>query len=107
MDQVVVLAIVTVVVILVIVGAVRVMGPRPRPTNTFGAGGTTSVPPGTRGIVKTPLTPSGVVNAAGEDWTARTADWTTIAAGVHVHVVGQDGLTLLVESDAPAIETEV
>ena len=64
--------------------------------------------PGTRGIVKTALKPSGVVNAAGEHWTARTADADQIAAGVHVHVVGQDGLTLIVdEPDAPAIETEV
>lgn len=68
----------------------------------YGAGGTMTVPAGTVGVAKTALGPIGVVYAAGEDWTARVASDTVIAPGQPVRVVGQEDLTLLVES-GPAI----
>ena len=40
----------------------------------------------------------GSVYAGGEEWTARTADEKTVGRGAQVRVVGQDGLTLIVES---------
>jgi membrane-bound serine protease (ClpP class) len=64
----------------------------------YGAGGTMSVPIGTTGVARTALAPRGVVYAAGEEWTARSGDATEIAKGERVHVVGQEDLTLVVES---------
>jgi membrane-bound serine protease (ClpP class) len=64
----------------------------------YGAGGTMAVPMGTVGVAKTALEPRGVVYAAGEDWSARSGDETTIARGAPVRVVGQKDLTLIVES---------
>ena len=64
----------------------------------YGAGGTMSVPIGTPGVARTALAPRGVVYAAGEDWTARSETGTKIARGDHVRVVGQEDLTLVVES---------
>ena len=55
---------------------------------------------GSRGTVVQPLRPAGQVRVAGELWEAtseRGAD-----PGEAVTVVGRDGLTLLVEPDAPA-----
>jgi membrane-bound serine protease (ClpP class) len=65
--------------------------------DAYGAGGTMAVPTGTVGVAKTSLEPRGVVYAAGEEWTARTHDATTIARGAPVRVVGQQDLTLIVE----------
>ena len=67
----------------------------------YGAGGTMAVPRGTVGVARTAIDPRGVVYAAGEDWTARSADTLPIAPGEPVRVVGQEDLTLIVES-APA-----
>ncbi len=64
----------------------------------YGAGGTMAVPTGTLGVTKTELEPRGVVYAAGEDWSARSRDETAIARGAPVRVVGQEDLTLIVES---------
>jgi membrane-bound serine protease (ClpP class) len=64
----------------------------------YGAGGTMSVPIGTLGVAKTALSPIGVVYAAGEEWSARSGDATEIPRGEPVHVVGQEDLTLVVES---------
>ena len=101
-DQVLPFAIVAVVVILIAVGAIRVMTRR-RGTNesSFGAGGTPTVTPGTVGVAKTGLAPSGVVHVVGEQWTARSADGSSIASGQPVTVVGQDGLTLIVTAVPP------
>ena len=99
MDQILPLAILVVIVILVVVGAARVMGRDRSTSGSFGAGGVTRVPVGTRGTVKTALAPAGVVSAVGEDWTARTRDGSSLAADTSVRVVGQDGLVLLVEPD--------
>jgi membrane-bound serine protease (ClpP class) len=63
----------------------------------FGAGGTSTVPPGTEGEVKSPLAPTGSVYAVGEEWTARTADGSRLERGAPIAVVGQEGLTLIVE----------
>ena len=102
-DQVVPTAVVAVVVILVIVGVVRVVMRR-RGTNedTFGAGGTNEVPLGSKGVTKTDLAPSGVILAAGEQWTARSRNGATIATGQPVRIVGQDGLTLIVDAEPAA-----
>jgi membrane-bound serine protease (ClpP class) len=64
----------------------------------YGAGGTMLVPIGTTGVARTALAPRGVVYAAGEEWTARSEKGTKIARGDHVRVVGQEDLTLVVES---------
>jgi membrane protein implicated in regulation of membrane protease activity len=104
-DQVVLAAIGVVIVILVIVGIVRAAGRRPTPATTFGAGGTTTVPIGTRGVAKSAVGATGVVLAAGEEWTARSRGGAVITEGEWVTVVAQDGLTLIVEpapADVPA-----
>ena len=57
---------------------------------------------GALGEVRTSLLPLGVVYAAGEEWTARTEDGTTIEAGAPVRIKRRDGLTLIVErADGP------
>jgi membrane-bound serine protease (ClpP class) len=63
----------------------------------YGAGGTSVVPAGSDGVVKATLAPLGVVYAAGEEWSARTASGTEVRPGESVHVIGQEGLTLIVE----------
>ena len=63
----------------------------------YGAGGSSRVPAGSEGIVRTSLAPLGVVYTAGEEWTARSSDGAEIAPGQEIRVVGQDGLTLIVE----------
>jgi membrane-bound serine protease (ClpP class) len=64
----------------------------------YGAGGTMAVPTGTVGIARTALEPRGVVYAAGEEWTARSSDESAIARGSPIRVIGQEELTLIVES---------
>jgi membrane-bound serine protease (ClpP class) len=68
----------------------------------YGAGGTMTVPPGTVGVARTALQPIGVVYAAGEEWTARASDGSAIPPGQPVRVVGQEDLTLVVESGPAA-----
>jgi membrane-bound serine protease (ClpP class) len=53
--------------------------------------------PNTIGEVRRPLVPIGSVYAGGEEWTARSADEEPIQRGVHVRIVGREGLTLVVE----------
>jgi membrane-bound serine protease (ClpP class) len=62
----------------------------------FGAGGATKVPAGTHGEVRMSLNPLGSVHAAGEEWTARSTAG-PLERGTPVVVVGQEGLTLIVE----------
>ncbi len=102
-DQVAIGAIAAVILILVVAGIVRA-ATRRRGHNEdeFGAGGRPEVAIGTRGIAKTALAPSGVVLAAGEQWTARAARGVRIDPGQPIRVVGQDGLTLIVESESAA-----
>ena len=47
--------------------------------------------------VRTVLAPLGVVYAGGEEWSARAAEGLAIPSGATVRIVGQDGLTLIVE----------
>jgi membrane-bound ClpP family serine protease len=100
-EQVILAAIAAAVVILAIVGLGRVMDRRRGGVTVpgFGAGGSNRVPPGSEGIARTGLTPSGVVYVAGEDWSARSASGRTIAEGDRVRVVGQQGLTLIVDAE--------
>lgn len=98
-DQVVLAAIGAVIVILIVVGVARAVGRRPTPASTFSAGASTSVPIGTRGVAKSAIGRSGVVLAAGEEWSARSRDGTEIAEGAWVTVVAQDGLILVVAPD--------
>jgi len=105
-DQIVLAAIVGVVVILVVVGVVRAASRRRAASeDAFGAGGRSDVAIGTTGVAKTALAPSGVVLAAGEQWTANSADGSSIEEGQRIRVVGQDGLTLLVAADQAAPAT--
>jgi membrane protein implicated in regulation of membrane protease activity len=99
-DQILPGAIVLVIVILVVVGVVRV-AQRRRGANedAFGAGGVSTVAVGTRGFAKTALAPEGVVRVVSEEWTAQSANGSTIAEGTAVRVVRQDGLTLIVEPE--------
>ena len=73
----------------------------------YGAGGYARVPAGTRAEVRSPLAPSGTVFAVGEEWSARAADAEAVATGpiprgARVTVIGQQGLTLIVEPDRTA-----
>ena len=52
------------------------------------------------GEVRSPLSPLGSVIAAGEEWSARSADGQPLERGTHVRVVKVEGLTLTVEPDA-------
>ena len=55
------------------------------------------LPADSLGEVRRPLAPIGSVYAAGEEWTARSADEQPVTRGTAVRIVGHDGLTLLVE----------
>ena len=63
------------------------------------------LPPGSVGIVRRPLEPLGSIHAAGEEWSARSADGRPLERGVKVRVVSSDGLTLLVEPSPPSSES--
>lgn len=62
----------------------------------LGAGGIPGVPAGTHGEVRLSLNPLGSVYAAGEEWTARSTGQ-PLERGTPVVVIGQEGLTLIVE----------
>ena len=62
-------------------------------------GNSLRVPPGSVGVVRRPLEPLGSIHAAGEEWSARSADGRPLERGAQVRVVSTDGLTLLVEPD--------
>ncbi len=62
-----------------------------------GTAGGPQLPLGTVAAVRRALSPTGTVYAVGEEWTARAADSQPIERGTPVRVVGQEGLTLLVE----------
>jgi membrane-bound serine protease (ClpP class) len=55
------------------------------------------VPLGTQAAVRRDIMPDGTVYAAGEEWTARSADGSVLERGTPVRVVGHDGLKLIVE----------
>lgn len=60
----------------------------------------TPLPARLHGIVRRTIDPLGSVHAAGEDWSARSADGHPIARGTLVRIIRRDGLTLVVESMA-------
>jgi membrane-bound ClpP family serine protease len=51
---------------------------------------------GTLGTAQTPIAPTGIASAQGEDWTARTTRG-PIRPGEALRVIGYDGLELIVE----------
>jgi membrane-bound serine protease (ClpP class) len=52
---------------------------------------------GVEGEVRRALLPSGTVYAAGEEWTARTADGRSLERGTAVRIRGREGLVLIVD----------
>jgi membrane-bound serine protease (ClpP class) len=52
---------------------------------------------GVEGEVRRALLPSGTVYAAGEEWTARTADGSSLERGTPVRIRGREGLVLIVD----------
>jgi membrane-bound serine protease (ClpP class) len=60
---------------------------------------------GTSGVVRMPLDPLGSIYAAGEEWSARTADNESLDRGTPVRVVGVEGLTAIVEPASAGSET--
>jgi membrane-bound serine protease (ClpP class) len=71
----------------------------PLPVGYASSGG--PVIPGTPGEVRRPLDPLGTVFANGEEWSARSADASRLERGTPVLVVGQEGLTLVVDRAGP------
>jgi len=93
-------AIAVVILILIVVGVVRASQRRRGASeDAFGAGGVSTIAIGTRGVARTDLAPSSVVRVVSEEWPARSTAGTAIAAGAAFRVVGQDGLTLVVEPE--------
>jgi membrane-bound serine protease (ClpP class) len=92
--------------VLVIVTVVRSRQSSRAFAGAYGAGGSAIVPVGSEAVVRRGLSPLGVVYALGEEWTARAEDGMSVDQGAHVRVVGQDGLTLLVEQDTTISPTE-
>ena len=74
--------------------AVRVRRNHSTAPGLIGAG----LPENSVAEVRMPLTPTGSVYAGGEEWTARSAGEEVVGRGTQVRVVGQEGLTLIVES---------
>ena len=60
---------------------------------------------GTSGVVRMPLDPLGSIYAAGEEWSARTADNEPLGRGAAVRVIGIEGLTAIVEPAPTSSET--
>jgi membrane-bound serine protease (ClpP class) len=95
-----VIAVMTAITGVVVLGIVTVaLRTRRMPAVNLGVGGKARlVPEGTPAAVRRALAPIGTVYAAGEEWTARSADGTPMERGTSVRVIGQEGLVLLVEN---------
>jgi membrane-bound serine protease (ClpP class) len=83
-------------IMLVVYAAIRSRGM----ASPLGTVGSFLLPPGSHGVVRQPLEPVGSIHAAGEEWTARSADDRPIQRGTPVKVIAVDGLTVLVEPEA-------
>ena len=59
---------------------------------------------GKRGYVKTTLSPYGMVQVAGEEWGAISADESTIVKATPVEVIAKNGNNLIVKRIAPKAE---
>ena len=66
----------------------------------LGTAGAVHVATGAFGEVRAPLSPIGSVIAAGEEWSAKTADGSSLDRGTPIRVIKVEGLTLTVEPDA-------
>jgi membrane-bound serine protease (ClpP class) len=94
-----VIGVMVVLVGLLVIGLIAAMRrSRHEPPVVIGAGhGTTQMlATGTRGEVHGELVPLGTIYAAGEEWSARSADGTAIERDAQVRVIGQEGLILVV-----------
>jgi membrane-bound serine protease (ClpP class) len=80
---------------LIVYAAIRSRGM----ASPLGMVGSAMLPAGAHGVVRRPLEPIGSIHAAGEEWTARSANDRPIERGTPVKVVAVDGLTVLVEPD--------
>ena len=81
-------------VALIVYGAIRSRG-----VGLVAASGV-HVAAGAIGEVRSPLSPIGSVIAAGEEWSAKTADGLSLDRGTPIRVIKVEGLTLTVEPDA-------
>jgi membrane-bound serine protease (ClpP class) len=94
-----VIAVMTLLTAVVLAGiAWAVLRTRRMPQYVIGMDGLRESPVaiGTDGVVRRTLTPVGTIYAAGEEWSARSADGTTLERGTLVRIVGHDGMTLIV-----------
>jgi membrane-bound serine protease (ClpP class) len=80
---------------LLVVGALMRLRRQPVPVGA-GLVGTDSVV-GSMAVVQGDLSPLGTVYVGRESWTARTRDGSSVSREAKVRVVGQEGLTLIVE----------
>jgi membrane-bound serine protease (ClpP class) len=100
-----VIAVMTLLTALVMAGiAWAVIRTRRMPQYEIGKDGLTSSPvaAGSEGVVRRTLTPVGTIRAAGEDWSARSLDGSTLERGTLVVVVGYEGMTLVVAPSTAA-----
>jgi len=81
---------------LVVFAAIR---SRNMPAPVGMAGTAAAVPPGSSGVVRRPLEPTGSIYAGGEEWSARSVDDKPLERGALVRVVSREGLTLVVEPE--------
>jgi membrane-bound serine protease (ClpP class) len=63
------------------------------------------IPAGEPGVVQAPLDPVGSAYLAGESWTARTADGSSLPRDATVRLVAFDGLTAVVEASPESTPT--
>jgi membrane protein implicated in regulation of membrane protease activity len=80
---------------LLLVGTLLRMRRMPMPVGA-GLVGTDSVVGGI-GLVQADLSPVGTVYVGRESWSARTKDGSSLSRDAKVRIIGQDGLTLIVE----------
>jgi len=106
-NEAIIAAIVVAIAILAIIAIPRILQRNRKLGDEFGAGGQSRVPVGSIGVAKTDLDPSGVVLVVGEQWTATVRDGSRIADDARIRVVGQDGLTLIVEGVAPSADPDL
>jgi membrane-bound serine protease (ClpP class) len=100
-----VIAVMTLLTVLVLAGiAWAVIRTRRMPQYEIGKDGLAASPvaAGSEGVVRRTLTPVGTIHAAGEDWSARSLDGTTLERGTLVVVVGHEGMTLVVAPSTAA-----
>ena len=83
--------------LLVLVDVVRTRRRGLAYAGAYGAGGSRPCRPAATASSRQALAPLGVVYAVGEEWSARSATGAEIPSGEPVRVVGQEGLTLIVE----------